>query len=188
MDMITVRSASADDAPRLLEIYTYYVKYTAVSFEYDVPSEEEFASRIENTLKKYPYLVLEDDGVIMGYAYAGVFKARAAYERSCELSVYVDKDFRRKGYGRMLYEELEKELSSRGFLNLYACIGDPIEEDCYLTRDSEKFHSRMCFTKVGTFHSCGYKFGRWYNMIWMEKLIGEHADLTKEEKNREAKA
>ena len=153
--MITIRSASADDAERLLEIYTYYVKYTAVSFEYEVPTLGEFTSRIENTLKKYPYLVLEEDGVITGYAYAGVFKARAAYERSCELSVYVDRDGRRKGYGRMLYEALEKELSSRGILNLDACRGDPIEEDEYLTRDSEKFHSRIGFTKVGTFHRCG---------------------------------
>ncbi|MBO7699474.1 MAG: GNAT family N-acetyltransferase, partial [Eubacteriaceae bacterium] len=95
MDMITIRSASADDAERLLEIYTYYVKYTAVSFEYEGPTLGEFTSRIENTLKKYPYLVLEEDGVITGYAYAGVFKARAAYERSCELSVYVDRDGRR---------------------------------------------------------------------------------------------
>lgn len=185
--MITVRSASLDDAPRLLEIYAYYVESTAVSFEYDVPSEEEFASRIDATLRRYPYLVLEDEGVIMGYAYAGVFKARAAYDRSCELSVYVDRDRRRRGYGRMLYEALGEELKRMGILNLYACIGDPIEEDCYLTRDSEKFHSRMGFTKVGTFHRCGYKFGRWYNMIWMEKLIGEHVNLTKEEENSEAK-
>ena len=186
--MITIRSASTGDAPRLLEIYSYYVKYTAVSFEYDVPSVGEFASRIGDTLKRYPYLVLEDDGVIYGYAYAGVFKARAAYDRSCELSVYVDRASRRKGYGRMLYSALEEELSSRGILNLYACIGDPIEEDEYLTRDSEKFHSHMGFTKVGTFHRCGCKFGRWYNMIWMEKLIGEHTDLSKEEKDREGKA
>ena len=61
-----------------------------------------------------------------------------------------------------------------GIKNLYACIGDPIVEDEYLTRNSEKFHSHMCFTKVGTFHKCGYKFGRWYNMIWMEKIIGAY--------------
>ncbi|MBO4360007.1 MAG: N-acetyltransferase [Eubacteriaceae bacterium] len=179
--MIRIRSASPADARRLLEIYSYYVTDTAVSFEYDVPSEKEFASRIENTLQRYPYLVLEEDGVIAGYAYAGPFKARAAYEFSCELSVYVDRDLRRNGYGRLLYGALEEELAGRGILNMYACIADPIKEDTTLTRDSEKFHSRMGFTKVGTFHSCGRKFGRWYNMIWMEKMIGEHESIRDKE-------
>ena len=103
-----IRSAVLDDTKRLLEIYAYYVANTAVSFEYDVPSEAEFRSRIQNTLKKYPYLVLEDDGVIQGYAYAGIFKARAAYSRSCEVSIYVDHDAKKRGYGRKLYEALEE--------------------------------------------------------------------------------
>ena len=90
------------------------------------------------------------------------------------MTIYLDKDVKGKGYGRRLYEALEQELKSRGFRNLYACIGDPIEEDEYLTRDSEHFHAHLGYTKVGTFHKCGYKFGRWYNMIWMEKIIGEH--------------
>ena len=81
---------------------------------------------------------------------------------------------RRRGYGRSLYGELERILKDKGITNLYACIGDPIEEDEYLTRNSERFHARMGFRKVGTFHKCGYKFNRWYNMIWMEKIIGEH--------------
>ena len=136
-------------------------------------SLEAFREKIENTLKKYPYLVLEEDGIIQGYAYAGVFKDRAAYDYSCEMTIYLDKDAKGKGYGRRLYEALEQELKSRGFRNLYACIGDPIEEDEYLTRDSERFHAHLGYTKVGTFHKCGYKFGRWYNMIWMEKIIGE---------------
>ena len=72
--------------------------------------------------------------------------------------------------------ETVKRLREMGMLNLYACIGDPVEEDEYLTRDSETFHARMGFIKVGTFRRCGWKFGRWYNMIWMEKLIGEHPE------------
>ena len=169
-----IRNATIDDAKRLLEIYAYYVKNTAISFEYDVPSLEEFRNRIAGTLKKYPYLVLEEDGIIQGYAYAGVFKGRAAYEHSCELSIYVDHDAKRRGYGRRLYEALEEGLKAQGIFNLYACIGDPIVEDEYLTRNSEQFHEHLGFAKVGTFHKCGYKFGRWYNMIWMEKLIGDH--------------
>ena len=168
-----IRSATPDDASAILDIYAYYVAKTAISFEYDVPSEDEFRERITNTLKRYPYFVLEDDGVIRGYAYAGVFKDRAAYDRSCEVTIYVDRDHKGKGYGRALYEALENALRKTEITNLYACIGDPIEEDEYLTKDSEHFHRHMGYTKIGEFHKCGYKFGRWYNMIWMEKIISE---------------
>ena len=166
-----IRSAKTEDAERLLEIYAYYVENTAISFEYEVPSLQEFKQRIEHTLEKYPYLVLTEDGVIRGYAYAGVFKARAAYDHCCEMTIYLDHESKGKGYGRALYEALEKELADMGIKNLYACIGDPIEEDEYLTKDSERFHKHMGYGKVGEFHRCGYKFDRWYNMIWMEKII-----------------
>ena len=170
---MNIRSATPDDASAILGIYSYYVERTAISFEYDVPSVEEFRERIENTLKRYPYLVLEDNDVIRGYAYAGVFKDRAAYDRSCEVTIYVDRNFKGKGYGRALYEALEDALCQTEITNLYACIGDPVEEDEYLTRDSEYFHQHMGYTKIGEFHKCGYKFDRWYNMIWMEKIISE---------------
>ena len=169
-----IRYAVPEDAGSLLEIYAYYVENTAISFECSVPSLEEFRDRIEGILEKYPYLVLEEDGIIQGYTYAGAFKKREAYDCSCEVSIYLRKDARGKGYGRLLYQALEKELKSMGILNLYACIGDPIVEDQYLTRNSEQFHSHLGYTRVGVFHRCGHKFGRWYNMIWMEKIIGEH--------------
>ncbi len=170
---MNIRSATPDDATAILGIYAYYVESTAISFEYDVPSEDEFRERIANTLKRYPYIVLEDDGVIRGYAYAGVFKDRAAYDRSCEVTIYIDRSYKGRGYGRALYEALENALRQTEITNLYACIGDPIEEDEYLTQDSEHFHQHMGYTKIGEFHKCGYKFGRWYNMIWMEKIISE---------------
>ena len=173
---VIVRSAAAGDAPRLLEIYAYYVLHTAITFEVEVPALSEFQERMESILRHYPYLVLEEDGVIQGYAYAGPFHSRAAYARCCELSIYLDHEARKRGYGRMLYEALEEKLLKMGMLNLYACIGDPIREDETLTRNSEEFHAHMGYTKIGTFHRCGWKFGRWYNMIWMEKLIGEHPD------------
>ena len=157
-----------------MEIYSYYVENTAISFEYVTPSLEEFRERITTITKKYPYLVLEEEGVIMGYSYAGVFKGRAAYDHCCETTIYLDRDSKGKGYGRALYEALENALKEIGIKNLYACIGDPETEDEYLTKNSEHFHSHMGYTKVGEFHKCGYKFGRWYNMIWMEKMIGEH--------------
>ncbi len=171
MGNVKIRSAAAEDAEALAVIYAWYVEHTAVSFEYDAPTVEEFRGRIEKTLRRYPYLVLEEDGVIRGYAYAGPFKERDAYRFCCELTVYIDRNARRRGFGRMLYEALEEKLKEAGFRNLYACIGDPEEEDEYLTRDSERFHRRMGFTKVGEFRRCGYKFGRWYNMIWMEKIL-----------------
>jgi phosphinothricin acetyltransferase len=85
----------------------------------------------------------------------------------------LDKDEKGKGYGKALYGALEKTLGEMGILNLYACIGDPIIEDEYLTKDSENFHAHLEFTKIGEFHKCGFKFHRWYNMIWMEKLLFE---------------
>ena len=169
-----IRSATTEDAARLLAIYSYYVEKTAISFEYDVPSLAEFTNRIINTLQRFPYLVAEEEGVVQGYAYAGPFKERAAYDRSCELSIYLARDAKGRGYGRKLYETLELELRAKGILNMYACIGDPITEDEYLTKNSEQFHQHLGFVKVGEFHKCGNKFGRWYNMIWMEKMIGEH--------------
>ena len=167
-----IRNATKADAERLLEIYSYYVEKTAISFEYDVPSLEEFTNRIANTLKKFPYLVAEEEGVVQGYAYAGPFKERAAYDHCCELSIYLARDVQGRGYGRKIYEALETALKAKGILNLYACIADPIIEDEYLTKNSEQFHQHLGFVKVGEFHKCGYKFGRWYNMIWMEKIIG----------------
>lgn len=173
-DSILIREAVPEDAERLLGIYAHYVLNTAITFEYDVPSLKEFRQRILHTREKYPYLVIEENGVVKGYAYAGVFKDRAAYERSCEMTIYLDRDCKGRGLGRKLYEALEDALKARGILNLYACIGVPEEEDEYLDHNSEHFHEHLGYTTVGTFHKCGCKFGRWYNMIWMEKMIGVH--------------
>ena len=166
-----VRSAKASDAENLLNIYSYYVENTAITFEYEVPSLHEFSKRIENTLQKYPYLVLEEDGIIQGYAYASAFRPRAAYSHCAELSIYISKASTGRGYGRILYEALEKELEKIGITNLYASVASPIKEDEYLTNNSEHFHSHLGFVKVGEFHKCGYKFGRFDNMIFMEKII-----------------
>ena len=169
-----IRAATKEDAGSLLKIYSYYVENTAISFEYVAPSLDEFSKRISSTLEKYPYIILEDDGLIRGYAYAGAFHSRAAYAHCCEVTIYLDHDSKGNGYGKALYEALDKALKKMEIINLYACIADPEVEDEYLTKNSECFHQHMGYTKVGEFHKCGYKFGRWYNMIWMEKMIGEH--------------
>ena len=174
MSEISIRNASLDDAPRILEIYSYYVERTVITFEYTVPSLAEFEGRMRRTMEKYPYLVIEKDGRIEGYAYAGPFVGRAAYDWACELTIYLDHNTQKCGMGRMLYEALADRLKAMGILNLYACIGHPQVEDEYLTKNSAQFHEHLGFTLCGTFKNCGYKFGRWYDMVWMEKIIGEH--------------
>ena len=173
---VRIRTATKADALALLNIYAPYVEQTAITFEYEVPSVEEFAGRIEHILEKYPYLVAEAEGEIVGYAYAGTFKARAAYDWSVETTIYVNQKKKRMGIGGKLYAALEEALHAQHILNLNACIGYPQNEDEYLTKDSEKFHQKLGYRLVGTFHDSGYKFGRWYDMIWMEKMLGEHTE------------
>ena len=173
---LSIRSVTVDDAAALLDIYRYYVEHTAVSFEYDVPTVEEFRGRIVHTIETYPYLAAVRDGTIIGYAYAHPFVGRAAYDWSAELTVYIDRDCRHAGAGRALYEALEQALRQMGVLNLYACIGHTEIDDPYLTNNSEQFHAHMGFATVGMFRKCGYKFGHWYDMIWMEKIIGIHGE------------
>jgi L-amino acid N-acyltransferase YncA len=178
-DVITIRNATVSDAAELLKIYAPYVRETAITFEYDVPSIEDFSERIRHTLSTYPYLVAECNGIPSGYAYLGAFNERAAYAHSAETSIYVAKNLRHQGIGGKLYKELESISLKMGILNLNACIGYPSvddEEDPYLNRNSPEFHRHLGYSLVGRFHKCGYKFGRWYDMIWMEKLIGSHGD------------
>ncbi len=172
---LTIRPVTPEDAARLLEIYAYYVQRTAISFEWETPTVEEFRRRIRNTLRRYPYLCVLRDGEILGYAYASPFVGRAAYAWSAELTIYLAPDARRQGLGGALYRALEEALREMGVQNLYACIGVPETEDEYLNNNSAEFHAHLGFREVGRFDRCGYKFGRWYHMIWMEKLIGDHA-------------
>ena len=171
---MTIEKVTIDDAEELLAIYAPYVRDTAVSFEYVVPSVEEFADRIVQISAKYPYIKAVEDGKILGYAYANTFKGRKAYDWSVETTVYVRGDAKRNGIGRRLYGCLEQSLKKMGVLNMNACIASAKVDDEFLTNDSMYFHSKMGFTEVGRFHNSGYKFGRWYDMIWMEKLIGSH--------------
>lgn len=164
-----------EDAECLLEIYAPYVEDTAISFEYAVPSTKEFLARIQSISSRYPYLkAVDDDGAILGYAYAAPFKERAAYDWSVETTIYVRQDRRKQGAGKALYSALEDALRKMGILNMNACIAYTDSEDAHLTNDSARFHARMGFSLVGAFHKSGYKFNTWYDMIWMEKLIGEH--------------
>ncbi len=173
---LRIRRATPADAEALLGIYAPYVEHTVITFEYLVPTVEEFRERIRHTLEKYPYILAEqgESGEILGYAYTGPFKERAAYDWGVETTVYVKQDCKRGGIGKKLYTALEKVSAAQHILNMNACIGYPVEEDEYLTQDSAHFHEHLGYRLVGEFHSCGFKFDRWYDMIWMEKLIGTH--------------
>ena len=173
---LIIKTVNESDAGELLKIYAPYVENTAITFEYNVPGISEFKNRIINTLKKYPYLKAVRDGEIIGYAYLGAFKERDAYIHSAETSIYVKQDVRRSGAGRALYDAVEKTAKMQNILNLNACIGVPRGEDEHLTLDSVKFHEKLGYTLVGKFNFSGYKFGTWYDMIWMEKMLGEHTD------------
>lgn len=172
---IRVRVAEPEDAKALLALYAPYVEGTAVTYEYEVPSLEEFTGRICRTLEKYPYLVAEANGEIVGYAYAGRFHERAAFQWAVETSIYVKRDCKRMGIGRALYAALEAALSAQNILVLNACIAYPDVEDGYLTRDSVSFHQRLGYKLVAKFDRCAYKFHRWYGLAWMEKHLGEPA-------------
>lgn len=179
MSEIRIRSVTEEDAEELLEIYAPYVRNTAITYEYEVPSAEEFKSRIRKITEKFPYICITDGKRIYGYAYASSFHERAAYQWCAELSIYLDTDSHGKGYGRILYGELESRLKEIGIKNIYACIAYPDEDDERLTMNSVNFHTHMGFRKVGDFKSCANKFGRWYNMLWMEKIIGGHEENPK---------
>ena len=135
-DGISFRVVCEVDAPALLEIYAPYVLNTAVSFEYDVPSIEEFQQRIRSTLQKFPYIAAVQNGKIIGYAYASPFKLREAYKYSVELSIYLSGECRRKGVGSRLYGLLEQILAAQGILNLNVCItyGKKRRKSIYLAR------------------------------------------------------
>ena len=177
MNNITIRMANPSDAAQMLKIYAPYVEKTAITFEYDVPSLQEFTRRMEQTLAFYPWLAAVEDEKIIGYAYASSFKARRAYSWAVETSIYVAMDRRGRGTGRMLHNALQDLLNRQGILNMCACIAVPHgDEDEFLTYASVRFHERLSYRMAGRFDRCGCKFGRWYDMVWMEKHIGEHAE------------
>lgn len=177
IDDISIRSANPEDAKELLKIYAYYVTDTAISFETEVPSEEEFKLRIEEVLKSYPFIVACKNDEILGYAYLHSFVGRKAYELSAETTIYLNPDKKKMGIGRKLYSVLEDIAKAQNITNLYSCIGYVDREDEYLNNNSAQFHEHIGFRMVGKFENCGHKFGRWYHMVWMEKIIGEHKEI-----------
>lgn len=165
---MNIRVAMPEDASELAKIYAPYVTDTSVTFEYKVPTVDEFAERIRGTLKRYPYLVAEEERCIRGYAYASPFKMRAAYAWSVETSIYLCRDTKGRGIGAVLYRELEMLLRRQNVCNLCACITYPNPE-------SIGFHEKMGYRTVAHFSSAGFKLGAWHDIVWMEKELCPHS-------------
>jgi L-amino acid N-acyltransferase YncA len=161
---LTIRSATADDAAALLAIYAPIVESTTISFETEPPTLEEFTARIQKAVAKWAWLVAEQDGQCVGYAYGSMHRERAAYRYSVEVSAYVAEWARRRGIGALLYRELFTALAARGYCNALAGIALPNEASVAL-------HESVGFTAVGVFRNIGWKFGAWHDVAWLERQL-----------------
>lgn len=162
---MNIRMATKNDAEALLNIYKEYIE-TSITFETVLPSVAEFEQRIENTLSFYPYIVLEDNNTILGYAYAHRFRERKAYDYDVELSIYMAKNACGKGLGKKLYIKLFDLLKEMGVRNLCSCITTPNPK-------SEGLHEALGFRFVGEFKNSGYKNGKWLSVVWYEMAIND---------------
>lgn len=160
-----VRLANVADAQEILNIYAPYVINTNITFEYTVPTLEEFRNRMEIIMKKYPYIVAVSKNRIVGYAYAHEYKERAAYQWNVETSIYVDENLKHQGIGSLLYRKLLDILALQNVQNVYACVTLP-------NQNSEKLHHAFQFELVGRFHNSGYKLNQWHDVGWFERSIG----------------
>ena len=159
---MSIRQATVQDVPRILEIYGPYVENTAISFEYTVPSQEEFTQRFLGITAHFPWLVWEEDGVILGYAYGSLPFERAAYQWCAEASIYLCPEAWGKGIGKQLYAALEQLLQAQGYRKVYAVITTANEK-------SIAFHRATGYRHTATMPDCGFKFGQWHGTVWMEK-------------------
>ena len=173
---VYIRMATPDDAEAILNIYSYYVENTAITFEYEVPTVREFSERIRNIRKAFPYYVAERDGKILGYAYASKFATRAAYAWSSELSIYVDKDSHRIGIGELLLDAVESTLIRQGIINFYAIVADSSEKNVYIPKEGLPFYHKHGYAEEGRLSKVGAKFGQWFDTVYLVKRLGENVD------------
>lgn len=164
-----IRCASERDAEACAAIYAPYVTDTAITFETVPPTPAEMAERIAASVRTHAWLVLTDDGRVVGYAYGGQFKQRAAYRWSCEVSVYLEQGRRRTGGGRALYEALFDRLAERGFRT--AVAGMTLPNDA-----SVGLHHALGFEPVGTYRRIGWKHDAWHDVAWAQRAIAAGQD------------
>jgi phosphinothricin acetyltransferase len=161
-----IRFAALEDAAEILSIYEPYIINTAITYETDIIPIEAFRERMTKIQSKFPWLVYVSDGKILGYAYASTYRERAAFAWDCECSVYVAEEAHRQGVATKLYTRLFEELKKLGYYNVYAFITYPHES-------SVNLHKKFGFREVGIFHKTGYKMGKWWDLIVMEKALGD---------------
>jgi phosphinothricin acetyltransferase len=168
-----VRDATAADAGACAAIYAPYVTGTAITFESVPPDPAEMAGRIATAQRTHAWLVLTEDGRVVGYAYGGPYKARAAYRWSCEVSVYLERGRRRTGAGRALYEALFTRLVARGYRT--AVAGMTLPNDA-----SVGLHSALGFQQVGVYRRIGWKHGAWHDVAWTQRELAPAEDPPRE--------
>ena len=161
---MSIRQATLQDVPRILDIYAPYVKNTAISFEYTVPTLEEFTQRFLKITAQFPWLVWEENGAVLGYAYGSRPFERSAYQWCASASIYLCEEACGKGIGKQLYAALEQLLQTQGYRKVYAVITTANES-------SVAFHRAVGYRHTASFPDCGYKFGKWYGTVWMEKEL-----------------
>ena len=159
-----IRFATEKDLPAMLAIYKPYVEETTYSFEYDVPCLRTFTQRFYDHVAQFPWLVWEEDGAVLGYAYAGAPWERAAYRWCAEVSIYLHPSIHGKGIGRQLYHALEEQLQTQGYIVLYALVTSANEASC-------RFHEALGYRVLAHFPGCAYKMGRQLGVTWMEKIL-----------------
>jgi len=165
---ITIRGAGPGDIPAITRIYAHAVEHGTASFELEPPDEAEMARRQEALLtKNYPYLVAERAGIVTGFAYAGPYRDRRAYDWCVEDSIYIAPEFHRQGIGRLLLTRLVTESEALGFRQMIGVIGDTANTA------SVAVHAAAGFHLIGTFQSIGYKHGRWLDTVLMQRALGK---------------
>ena len=167
-----IRLATETDIPQILDIYAPYVLNTAVSFEYTVPTLEEFTQRFQSITRQFPWIVWEENGKVLGYAYGSLPFGREAYRWCAAASIYLAPEAQGKGLGRMLYNTLDALLTAQGYRKVYAIITSD-------NPGSLCFHEKLGYRFLTRFENCGIKFSKLYSVVWMEKDLntGEISDI-----------
>ena len=167
MSKVVIRFADpARDAAAILDLYAPYIEKTAITFETEVPSLKSFTQRVADIAAHFPYLLLEVDGELAGYAYAHRQAERAAFAWNAELSIYLKESFAGRGLGRPLYSLLEELLAMQGYVNFYGVITGS-------NAVSIALHEKMGYRLIGRHEHTGFKFGQWHDTVWLHKRVHE---------------
>jgi L-amino acid N-acyltransferase YncA len=168
MSDISIRPATPADIPAITPIYAHAVRHGTASFELEPPDEAEMTRRMRALIEGgYPYLIAESSGAVLGYAYAGPYRARPAYRYTVENSIYIAPDSHRRGIGRMLLDRLIVECEARNYRLMIAVIGDSAQAP------SIELHRSAGFKLIGAFEAVGYKFDRWLDSVLMQRPLGK---------------